>query len=242
MIRIGCCGLPLGLKNYSKEFKVVELNSTFYKLPKKETALKWRSYVEKDFVFCLKAFQAITHDTSSPTWKKSGLKDIEIKKLAGKVGSLKTTKEVLEFWRKNLEICKVLDAKVCLIQLPKSFRDSEENLSNSEKFFERIERNDVKIAIELRGWREENIKKICRKFDLIDCCDPFFRLPVYFGKEKIAYLRLHGKDKMYNYDYTKKDLLMLKKIVEDLKVNDVFVFFNNIFMLKNAREFSRIVD
>ncbi len=46
---------------YSSTFDSVEINNTFYRLPKQEVLEKWRSEVPDDFSFVLKASRRITH-------------------------------------------------------------------------------------------------------------------------------------------------------------------------------------
>lgn len=50
---------------YVKHFNSIELNAVFYSLPKEEQILKWKEMTEantaKDFVFCPKISQTITH-------------------------------------------------------------------------------------------------------------------------------------------------------------------------------------
>ncbi len=138
MIRVGCCGFPNGMKKYFQNFKLVEVQSSFYNLPQLKTAQKWRREAPKDFIFCLKAFQAITHPITSPTWRKSRIKNLG--NLANKVGFLKPTNEAFDFWHQTLEVCNVLNSPICLIQLPASFREISENVKNSEKFFSKIKR------------------------------------------------------------------------------------------------------
>lgn len=56
------------LQAFSDSYNTVELNRTFYKLPMEKTAEKWRKNVYENFEFTLKAWQAMTHPTSSLTW------------------------------------------------------------------------------------------------------------------------------------------------------------------------------
>ena len=49
------------LKYYQKFFNSVELNASFYHLPKKETFRNWRKLVPKDFIFSVKASRYLTH-------------------------------------------------------------------------------------------------------------------------------------------------------------------------------------
>jgi uncharacterized protein YecE (DUF72 family) len=244
MIKVGCCGFAVGMKKYFQEFSLVELQSTFYKIPQAKTVQAWREMAPANFTFTVKVFQGVTHPTSSPTWKKSGLSEKEIKKLNGKVGFLKPTKEVFDFWKKSLEVCKILNSPVCLIQLPASFRE-EENFENAEKFFSQIERNDVSIALELRGWSKEGFKKICKKFDLISCVDPLASDPIWFSKKKIAYFRLHGSYERgrinYNHKYSKAELEELKRKLSKLKIKIIYLLFNNIFMRDDALRFMKML-
>ena len=233
------------MKKYFQDFSVVETQQTFYKLPELKTIQKWREEAPKDFFFCVKAFQGITHPTTSPTWKRSGLKEEEIKKFRDKVGFLKPKKEVFNFWDKTLEVCKALKAQVCLIQLPASFKECKENKENAKKFFSKIKRDNISIALELRGWSEKSFEEICKAHDLISCVDPLFSKPVSLSKKGIAYFRLHGsyeKGKInYKHKYSEEELRKLKDIISELKAKQVFVLFNNIFMREDARRFKKMI-
>jgi uncharacterized protein YecE (DUF72 family) len=46
---------------YGRQFRSVEINNTFYRMPKRETVEKWRDVVPPGFSFVLKAPQRITH-------------------------------------------------------------------------------------------------------------------------------------------------------------------------------------
>jgi uncharacterized protein YecE (DUF72 family) len=48
---------------YSGQFPVVEINNTFYQLPKEKTLLDWAAKVPESFQFAIKASQRITHFT-----------------------------------------------------------------------------------------------------------------------------------------------------------------------------------
>jgi uncharacterized protein YecE (DUF72 family) len=51
------------LSHYAKSFNTIELNTTHYRIPTTEQALKWRDQVQErpDFLFCPKVFQGISH-------------------------------------------------------------------------------------------------------------------------------------------------------------------------------------
>jgi uncharacterized protein YecE (DUF72 family) len=109
-----------------------------------------------------------------------------------------------------------------------SFRETKENIRTAEKFFERAKRDKMRIALELRGWDAARIRALCKRFNLIDCCDPFAREPTWIPS--VAYFRLHGSPpgpRMYRYRYTDKDLRCLKHKLAELKAKEIYCMFNN---------------
>lgn len=52
------------LSQYANTFSAVEGNSTFYGLPTRESILKWKEIVPRDFRFCFKAPRNVTHEKS----------------------------------------------------------------------------------------------------------------------------------------------------------------------------------
>ena len=129
-IKVGCCGFCIGMDKYFSEYDVVEIQRTFDELLNEETLKNWRKKAPTRFEFTIKVFQGITHDVSSPTWRRSNIKNY--KELKGKVGFLRPTKEVFEFWNKMLDYAKILKSKVLLIQLPSNFKDTEKNIENAD--------------------------------------------------------------------------------------------------------------
>ena len=49
------------LSFYSRRFDTVEINNTFYRMPKEDLLLGWARQVPDGFIFALKASQVITH-------------------------------------------------------------------------------------------------------------------------------------------------------------------------------------
>ncbi len=246
---MGCCGWCVrgGKKAYYRIFDTVEVQETFYKLPRPETVERWVESAPRDFEFNMKAWQVITHPATSPTWRKAGIKIPEPRRK--RYGFLMPTEENYAAWEQTLKICKAMRARVCVFQTPASFGFSEENMKNVERFFSTISRNGVSLGWEPRGtWRErlEEIQKLCKKLDLIHVVDPFRSRPV--SVHEITYLRLHGIGKgevNYRYRYSVQDLTKLKEFVERrLKENGgvVYVMFNNVWMMDDARKFKEILS
>lgn len=53
-----------GLERYAEYFDTVELNSTFYRLPRAATLERWRDSTPGDFQFAVKAPKSITHEAA----------------------------------------------------------------------------------------------------------------------------------------------------------------------------------
>lgn len=242
-MKVGCCGFPTRQREYYRLFPVVELQSTFYNLPQVSTALRWGSEAQPGFEFCLKAWQVITHPATSPTWRR--ISKLNQPSNKSRYGHLRPTRENFDAWEKTLEICKTLKASVCLIQCPPSLKFSRRNIHNVRRFLEEIDRGSTKLAWEPRGnWKEHplEITKLCRELDLIHAVDILRSEPA--EETETCYFRLHGLgSREYNcrYNYSDQDLRNLQEAtVRALNsgAKQVFVFFNNLSMLENAKTFN----
>ncbi len=238
-IVVGCCGWSylrpkdFNLKDYghtlaayARLFNMVEVNSTFYRIPRVSTAQNWRDLVGKEykgFEFTVKCSQVVTH--------KARFSDIAF-------SAFDQTKEV----------CKTLKAKLILFQSPAGFRPSSENINRMEKFFKKAKRDDLIFIWEPRGdWYNEpkRILELCKEFNIIHCVDPFRNEPYFFGREKIGYFRLHGfgSPSMYNYQFSQKELNVLLKKYNELgdKLNSIYVLFNNATCYEDGIRFKEML-
>ena len=227
---------------YYQNFRVVEIQKTFYQLIDEKLAKKWREEAPKDFEFTIKAFQGITHTLKSPTWKRCNLDEEYLSKIKDKIGYLRPTKYVFEFWDRTLEIARILKSKIIVVQLPRSFRATRENIKNAKDFLNSVTKSNVTIAIEPRGWNEKDKEKLMISKSITIIGDVINEVPI---PQKVVYLRLHGQNKNgkinYKYEHTNKEL---EKIVEYL-INtklDSYVMFNNIFMKQDAIKFKNIIQ
>lgn len=248
VIKVGTCGWGFykgGLKAYVKKFSLVEVQQTFYKLPMVKTAERWRAEAPRDFKLTLKAWQAITHLPTSPTWRRSGLEPEELERR--QYGWLRPTRDNFEAWKRTKEIADALDARVCVIQCPPNFKCAKENIENMRKFFSKIDRGKLALAWEPRGdWKEhpDEIAKLCEELELIHVVDLMRREPV--SKHSIAYIRLHGlnpREYDYNYEYSSAELKQLAAKARALarKHREVYVMFNNFFMYDSAPQLMKIL-
>lgn len=234
-VKVGCCGFPVSMKKYFEVFNVVELQKTFYKLPKRETAARWREEAPESFEFVVKASQLITHPPSSPTYRKAGLKIDESKKK--NYGFFKPTDEVFKAYEETVEIVRILKGKLVLFQTPARFSENDENIKNLFSFFESIERKDLILMWEPRGnWNEETLMDIFKKLNLVHVVDPFKNKSLYGS---IAYYRLHGLGEGYRYRFSDDELLYLKSLLKE--GIETYVMFNNTNMFEDASRFRELL-
>jgi uncharacterized protein YecE (DUF72 family) len=232
-IKVGCCGFPRGKKKYSEQFKLVEIQQTFYKPPLIATAQKWREEVPEDFEFSIKGWQEITHLPSSPTYRKAGLHVPADKE--SNYGFFKPSEEVFEAWGKTRDIAQVLEAKVIVFQCPAKFTPITENIENIRYFFTNIDRGDFIFAWEPRGdWGNDSITTLCQDLDLVHCVDPFESKAVH---GKLKYFRLHG-GRDYRHQYSDAELAGLR----ELSNGEAYVLFNNITMYDDAVRFKQLIE
>lgn len=245
-IKVGTCGWSIrgGRSAYYKVFSCIELQETFYKLPKVETVKAWRGGAPEEFEFIVKAWQGITHPVSSPTWRRAGgpPKWGDPKNF----GLLRATKENFKAWEEILKVCESLRSKFVVIQTPPTFNPSPENIEGMRRFLSSVERNTVRLGWEPRGGWNNNpdlVRGICKELSLVHVVDPFRRMPSV--ESDITYFRLHGiggGETNYGYRYTDEDLRGLIQIVNGIKGADtVYVMFNNIQMAKDAQRFLELV-
>lgn len=247
VLKVGCCGFPVSREKYFKTHSVVEIQQTFYKVPSEKTLAKWRDKAPANFEYTIKAWQAITHPPSSPTWRKAGIKIS--KGLEKKYGYLKPTKENFEAWELVEKAAKILNAKVVIVQTPPSFSYNDENYRNALTFFSEVSRGTkLSIAWEPRGtWLHslEKVKEIVERAGIIHCVDPFITDPVSI--RNIVYLRLHGKNRKwpnYRYKYTDNDLNILKGKVQryvSAGAKKIYVMFNNVYMYQDSLRFKELM-
>lgn len=238
-IKIGCCGwgylnpsnlnIKTEIKNrtllqlYATIFDTVEVNYTFYRIPKLETVKRWRQEVDllnKDFEFTIKAFQIITH-------------------------KLRFSEAAISYFDTLAEICKNLNSKVILFQSPASFKPKKENILLLEKFFDKTSSEKYLLVWEPRGeWHIDMMKSLFDKYNVIHCVDPFRNTPYISKRQKIIYLRLHGLGEiMYSYKFRKVDLenliIKLKEIPKNIRT--IYVYFNNTNCYEDALTFKQML-
>ncbi len=216
----------------------MEIQQTFYQLPRPATAERWRAEAPPGFTYALKAWQLVTHRANSPTYRR--LRE-PLAGAPGAYGAFQDTPEVHAAWARTLGFAQALGARIVVFQCPASFTPTPGNLANLRRFFTRAERAGLTFAWEPRGsWDPALVRDLCRELGLVHCVDPFAADSTY---GEIAYFRLHGRDG-YRYRYTDADLRELARTcraAQDSGRRGVYVLFNNASMLDDARRFQRLL-
>jgi len=193
------------LEYYSRHFSTVELNVTFYKLPDRETFLKWYYSTPEDFVFSLKGSRFITH----------------IKKL-------KDCAEPLDAFFSRATLLKEKLGAI-LWQLPPTFAADIERLKD---FLEILKPYRLRNTFEFRNktWIDKKVFDLLKKEKCAVCMadwpDFLDKLP---STANFVYVRRHGKEGSYATSYSTesldKDAKKIKSYLRQKK--DVFIYFNN---------------
>jgi uncharacterized protein YecE (DUF72 family) len=233
-ILVGCCGFALPQARYFRRFDLLEVQQSFYEPPRVETARRWRQKAPQGFTFTLKAWQLITHEPSSPTYRRLRTPILPPDRPA--LGSFRPTSQVLAAWERTRELARALDAALVLFQCPASFGPTALNIRNMREFFRSIPRDGLSMAWEPRGeWPQELVRSLCQELHLIHCVDPFRGAPLW---GEINYFRLHGITG-YDYRYTDEDLVSLFSCCAE-KMS--YVLFNNLPMAEDAMRFQILVN
>ena len=235
-VKIGCCGLRLARAEYFSRFRVVEVQHTFYQPPKLETLRRWREEAPPEFEFTLKAWQLITHEGRSPTYRRIKRELTEEERET--CGAFRPTEIVREGWAVTRDCAEALGAARILFQCPARFTPTDEHVGDMRRFFKSVERGSFVFLWEPRGaaWRPELISELCRELDLVHVVDPFAARTATPG---VRYYRLHGRGG-FRYEYEEDELRELYAMLPRGATS--YVLFNNVRMVQDAAKFQRVVE
>lgn len=207
------------LQTYAEHFSVAEINSSFYNFHNVKTYKKWRRESPPSFEFTLKCHRKISHEER-----------------------LKPTNSAIETLKKILAGARACEAKILLIQTPGSLRAEQQVFEDADKFFGKVETDRLTLAWETRGesWREKDAQRklaeLLEKHGIIHVTDPFKLAPVFLTD--VAYFRLHGLpgyNLKYSYRNRELDELYQKMKAYKKQVKNVYLFFNNYTMYRDAQ-------
>jgi uncharacterized protein YecE (DUF72 family) len=230
VVRVGLCGWTISMAEYVRRFPVVEVQHTFYEPPSDAVLTRWRAQSPSRFEFTIKAWQLVTHESHSPTYRR--MKRPLAPELRGQVGSFRTTRAVLDAWERTLECVRILRASAVLLQCPASFKPTPENVERMHVFLSTVERPDARLLWEPRGeWATATVEELCREHRLVHVVDPM-RAETVTPEE--TYYRLHGTTGS-RHVHTDEELTRLRDQVAGRP--NPYVLFNNLPRVGDAARF-----
>jgi uncharacterized protein YecE (DUF72 family) len=203
------------LSFYSKVFKTVEIDSTFYAYPVQGSVIGWSRYTPDDFVFSAKLPRLLTHE-----------KRLDLER--GVEGDL----------TKFLSLMKPLIAAgklgPILIQLPPSFA-YDGDFVRLERFLKTVP-EDIAFAVEFRHptWLREEVWNLLRSHNVANVIvDEPLLPPDIVTTADFAFIRWHGRGvrPWYNYRYSNSELEKWVPKVREVVASSkkTFGYFNNHF-------------
>ncbi len=236
-VLVGTCGFAESHQRSFRDFRILEIQQTFYQPPRLDTAQRWREAAPPDFVFTLKAWQLITHEAGSPTYRR--LREPLGSRELAQAGGFRWNAVTRMAWKRTLAVARVLRVGAIVFQTPPSFLPTRDNVRRLRHFFAVIERPRFWLVFEPRGsgWTADLLRPLLDELALIHGVDPFLGRPVGNG---LRYYRLHGRPAYgYRHRYTDAELWKLKMMLDPERAN--WVLFNNAHMAEDARRFIRLL-
>ncbi len=192
------------LAYYYGKFDTVEINNSFYMLPKIETLSAWREATPRNFEFAIKASRFLTHN--------------------------KKLKEPENALNNFLPRAEALGKKLgpILFQLPPKWGINVERLS---EFLEALPKYH-RYTFEFRelSWLTDHVYELLRKHNAAFC---IYELAGYHSPLEItadwAYVRLHGPGGKYQGSYSAKVLQEWAERIAEWrsKLRSIYLYFDN---------------
>lgn len=206
------------LEIYSRVFRTIEVDSTFYAIPSQSSIESWYQKSTDDFVFSLKLPQEITHE--------KGLREDSYQVLD-------------EFCERVAGLKEKLGA--VLIQFAPQFEANKENARNLRQFLERLP-EEIRFAVEFRNrdWFVEWTFEELSKHGVALCLVEGSWIPrekMFEAIEKptadFSYVRWMGERDLTSFDRIVRpqdaNLAMWKAELEKMKVEEIYAYFSNFY-------------
>lgn len=192
---------------YVVKFSTVEVNATFYRSFKDQTYRNWHARAPSGFAYTLKAPQLITHHKYL----------------------IDTDEDIQAFYHS----CALLGEKfeMILLQVAPNMPYDPARLHKALSAFP----DPTRVAVEFRRaeWLNPDTLSMLRELGVTICNvdSPQQRLAGSLTSSR-AYLRLHGRNNWYTYNYSHEELVQIAELSRELVqqgASRVYIFFNNDF-------------
>ena len=202
-----------GLESYARGFRFVEVNVSFYRQIPEATARRWRSRVPEDFVFALKANQAITH-----------------------AGRLRSSARTRATFAHNLRIARILRSPFVILETPPGLRFEAAQVAGMRELAEMSE-GGPRLGLEARSYRRGRLPEELRSameddrvLDVVDLSQGPPRVA-----DDVVYTRLFGPGPANAYQFDDTELREIDRVSGDA-VRTAFTF-HGVRMYSDAARF-----
>ena len=223
-VRIGCSGwnypswrggafYPRGLPAsrwlgfYAERYDTVEVNSTFYRLPRRDAVSRWADDTPRDFTFAVKVSRYLTHIKrlrDAAVYLERFLERVEPLADAGKLGPL-------------------------LWQLPPTFQRDDERLAAALSGLPPGLRHAVEFRHE--SWFTGQVWELLREHNVALVIADLPAVRSFQTRELTAdfvYVRFHEGSRGRRGNYSERELLEWRRTICRWSADrDVYVYFNN---------------
>jgi uncharacterized protein YecE (DUF72 family) len=249
-------GLPAKdrLPYYAERFRAVEVNSSFYAVPERDTVGRWARITPDDFVFDVKLHRLLSRHAAQLKELPPDLRDeVEV----GPRGRVRLTPELEAAMVEQVKhACEPLDKagklRAFLLQLTPAFAPGKHELVELDPVIEGLAPHPVAVEFRHRGWVrdkrvEETLGYLSERRAVFVSVDapPDDQIPIMppidaVTRDDLAYLRLHGRNtegyltgktvaERFGWQYTDDELEEVAGRVRGLaeQASEVHVLFNN---------------
>jgi len=230
-------GTPRGkmLDEYVHHFDVVEINSSYYRIPTVQMFERMNEKTPAGFEFIVKLFRGMTHEIEdNPSMYRDFLESVVPLKDASKFGGF-------------------------LAQFPWKFKNSKDAKAHLVELRKRLGEDPLFVEFRHDSWMKKDTFEFLRDLGVGYCSVDEPQLkglipPTVVATTDEGYVRLHGRNARnwwgkgggdrYDYDYSRDELSeWAGKMLElESKVKKVYAFFNNCHAGHAARNAELMID
>ena len=210
------------LEFYSSQFRAVELNFTYYRMPDEKQS---KMLIEKSggsLEFVIKANRQMTHEIPEDSLEKIAplfLEGIAPFIQAGQLGAI-------------------------LLQFPQSFHYTTKNRIYLKSLINKLRPHNISVEFRQREWLKDSVYRSLHNLDAGFVCVDEPDLPslipsVINSTSDVGYIRFHGRNKekwysgdsrtRYDYLYSEEELLDWVPKIRNIadRTDKLYAFFNN---------------
>jgi len=199
------CPQRLWLDYYTRRFETVEVNATFYRLPKRQAVANWVETTPEGFLFAVKMSRYVTH-----------------------VRRLREVEEgVQRFYERIAPLARSPKLGPVLWQLPANFRRDDDRLAG---VLAHIPRGRHCFEFRHESWFAQEVYDLLRArgVALVIGDDPRRRFQRYELTADWTYVRFHAGSRGRRGNYSESELEdWARRIERWRRGNEVYAYFNN---------------